>query len=176
MQTAGSPGGFCYAQLMNWWLTKSEPDVYSIDHLARDGTEPWTGVRNYTARNFMRDQMKVGDGIFYYHSSCEVPGIYGIARVVSAPYPDPTQFDPESEYFDTKSSPELPRWQLVDIGYVCHAPTPLTLASMRQMPELQELLVLRPGQRLSIQPVTLEDAQRLLRLLGVSERDFQSKG
>lgn len=161
---------------MNWWLAKSEPDVYSINDLARDGVEPWTGVRNYTARNFMRDQMQVGDLIFYYHSSCEVPGIYGVARVASAAYADPTQFDPASEYFDPKSTPEAARWQLVDFKYVCHAPRPLTLAAMRQTPKLSNLLVLRPGQRLSIQPVTQEDAKRMLELLGVSERDLQGKG
>lgn len=161
---------------MNWWLMKSEPDTYSIDDLQRDQVEPWTGVRNYMARNFMRDAMQEDDLVFYYHSSCTVPGIYGIARIASAPYPDPTQFDPASEYFDPKSTTHAPRWQLRDLAYVCHAPTPLSLAAMRSLPELQGLIVLRPGQRLSIQPVESDDARQILRLLGVREGDLERKG
>ena len=98
---------------MAFWLMKSEPEEFSIDNLAVCGREPWTGVRNYQARNFMRDQMQIGDGVFFYHSNCAVPGIVGIARVACEAYPDPTQFDPESDYFDPKSSPEAPRWQMV---------------------------------------------------------------
>ena len=100
-----------------YWLMKSEPDVFSIDDLQRVGTEPWNGVRNYQARNFMRDGMRVGDGILFYHSNAKVPGIVGIARVASEAYPDETQFDPDSEYFDPKASRENPRWMLVDVAF-----------------------------------------------------------
>ena len=104
---------------MNYWLMKSEPDAFGIDDLRSRPrkTEPWDGVRNYQARNFMRDDMKKGDLIFFYHSNCKVPGIVGIAEVASAPYPDPTQFDPDSKYFDPKSDPDDPRWILVDVKY-----------------------------------------------------------
>jgi predicted RNA-binding protein with PUA-like domain len=101
----------------SFWLMKSEPEEFSIDALARVTSEPWTGVRNYQARNFMRDDMKPGDGILFYHSNCEIPGIVGLARVASEAYSDPTQFDPASEYFDPKASPEAPRWVLVDVAF-----------------------------------------------------------
>lgn len=100
-----------------YWLMKSEPDTFSIDDLERVGTEPWNGVRNYQARNFMRDGMHVGDGVFFYHSNCKVPGIVGIAKVASAAYPDDTQFDPKSDYHDPKASREDPRWMLVDVSF-----------------------------------------------------------
>src|SRR5690349_21733604 len=102
---------------MHYWLMKSEPAEVSVDDAlaARDATVPWTGVRNYQARNFMRDAMRVGDGVLFYHSSCAEPGIVGVARVASTPYPDPTQFDPKSPYHDAKSSPQAPRWMLVDV-------------------------------------------------------------
>ena len=100
-----------------YWLMKSEPDVFSIDDLQRVGTEPWNGVRNYQARNFMRDGMQVGDGILFYHSNAKVPGVVGIARVASEAYPDDTQFDPDSEYFDPKATRENPRWMLVDVAF-----------------------------------------------------------
>ena len=139
---------------MNYWLMKSEPDEVSVDDAlaAKNATVPWTGVRGYQARNFMRDQMKVGDGVLFYHSSCAQPGIVGIARVASAPYPDPTQFDPRSPYYDPKSSREAPRWVLVDVQVLRKIPN-LTLAEMRQRPELADMGVLKKGNRLSIMPV-----------------------
>ncbi|MGB5397330.1 MAG: EVE domain-containing protein, partial [Gammaproteobacteria bacterium] len=103
---------------MNYWLMKSEPDVFSIDDLKKVKTEPWDGIRNYQARNMMRDEMKIGDEIFFYHSSCKTPGIVGLARVASKPYPDPTQFNKKSRYFDPKSSEDDPRWYLVDIEFL----------------------------------------------------------
>ncbi|HYF42799.1 MAG TPA: EVE domain-containing protein [Ramlibacter sp.] len=139
---------------MNYWLMKSEPDEVSVDDAlaAKNATVPWTGVRGYQARNFMRDQMKVGDGVLFYHSSCAQPGIVGIARVASAPYPDPTQFDPRSPYYDPKSSREAPRWVLVDVQVLRKIPN-LTLAEMRRRPELADMGVLKKGNRLSIMPV-----------------------
>ncbi len=137
-----------------YWLMKSEPEEVSVDDaLAAPGaTVPWTGVRNYQARNFMRDTMRIGDGVLFYHSSCAEPGIVGIARVASTPYPDPTQFDPKSPYFDPASKPEAPRWQLVDVQ-VLKKTRNLTLPELRAHPDLQDLVVLRRGNRLSITPV-----------------------
>lgn len=136
------------------WLMKSEPEEVSVDDaLAAPGaTVPWTGVRNYQARNFMRDVMRIDDGVLFYHSSCAEPGIVGIARVASTPYPDPTQFDPKSPYFDPASKPEAPRWQLVDVQ-VLKKTRNLTLPELRAHPDLQELVVLKRGNRLSITPV-----------------------
>jgi predicted RNA-binding protein with PUA-like domain len=149
-----------------YWLMKSEPDECSIDDLAAlpNQTVPWTGVRNYQARNFMRDLMRIGDGVLFYHSSCPEPGIAGIAEVASTPYPDPSQFDPASPYHDPKSPPDAPRWQLVDVKLVRKTRL-LPLAEMRQRPELADLLVLKPGNRLSITPVTPEQWERVLALL-----------
>ncbi len=134
---------------------KSEPDECSIDDAlaAPNKTVPWTGVRNYQARNFMWKQMQPGDGVLFYHSSCAEPGIYGLAEVVGAPYPDPTQFDPHSKYFDAKSSPEAPRWWLVDIQ-AQRKTAPLLLTQMREDPKLDGLGVLLKGSRLSITPVS----------------------
>lgn len=145
---------------MRYWLMKSEPDDVSIDDLAaRPGqTVAWYGVRNYQARNLMRDQMQVGDGVFFYHSSCAEPGIVGIARVASGAKPDPTQFDPHSPYFDAKSQPEAPRWQLVDVQALRKTRV-LGLAEMRSVPELAEMQVLKRGNRLSITPVTPQEWQ-----------------
>ena len=141
-----------------YWMMKSEPDAFSIDDLERIGTEPWNGVRNYQARNFMRDDMRVGDGVLFYHSSCAEPGIVGIARVASGAKPDPTQFDPHSPYFDAKSQPEAPRWQLVDVQALRKTRV-LGLAEMRSVPELAEMQVLKRGNRLSITPVTPQEWQ-----------------
>jgi len=102
---------------MRYWLMKSEPDAFSIDDLAKVGQEPWSGVRNYQARNFMWKDMRVGDGVFFYHSNAKIPGIVGLAKVASAAYPDPTQFDPDSDYFDPKATRENPRWYLVDVAF-----------------------------------------------------------
>jgi predicted RNA-binding protein with PUA-like domain len=139
---------------MNYWLMKSEPGECSVDDaLAAPGaTVPWTGVRNYQSRNFMRDGMHVGDGVLFYHSSCAEPGIVGIARVASTAYPDPTQFDPKSHYYDPASKRESPRWMLVDVQVLRKIPT-LTLAELRERPDLAEMLVLKRGNRLSITPV-----------------------
>jgi predicted RNA-binding protein with PUA-like domain len=119
---------------------------------AKNSTVPWVGVRNYQARNFMRDGMKVGDGVLFYHSSCAEPGIIGIARVASTAYPDPTQFDATSPYYDAKSQPEEPRWLLVDVQVVKKVPN-ITLPELRARPELEDLMILRKGNRLSITPV-----------------------
>jgi predicted RNA-binding protein with PUA-like domain len=143
---------------MHYWLMKSEPDEASIDDLAGAPrhTLPWTGVRNYQARNFMRDQMKVGDGVLFYHSSCAVPGIAGIARVASTPYPDPTQFDSASVYFDPKARQEEPRWMLVDVSFERKIAL-ITLPMLRSKPRLADMRVLAKGNRLSITPVTADE-------------------
>ncbi|MEM5389042.1 EVE domain-containing protein [Paraburkholderia phymatum] len=140
---------------MRYWLMKSEPDEASIDDLAKapQRTLPWTGVRNYQARNFMRDIMKIGDGVLFYHSSCPEPGIAGIAEVSSTPYPDPTQFDPKSDYYDAKSTQETPRWTLVDVVFKKKIQL-IPLAELRAHPELADMRVLAKGNRLSITPVT----------------------
>ena len=141
-------------EAMNYWLMKSEPKECSVDDAlaAPDATVPWTGVRNYQARKFMKGAMHVGDGVLFYHSSCDQPGIVGIARVASTPYPDPTQFDPKSPYFDPASKPDAPRWLLVDVQLLRKIPT-LSLPALRARPELADLLVLKKGNRLSITPV-----------------------
>jgi len=149
-----------------YWLMKSEPAEVSIDDLAAapGQTVPWTGVRNYQARNFMRDQMRVGDGVLFYHSSCPEPGIAGIAHVASTAYPDETQFDPKSHYFDPKSRREEPRWLHVDVK-LDRKTRLLPLAEMKQRPELGDMRTLRPGNRLSITPVTPEEWKAVLKLL-----------
>ncbi|GBH24762.1 EVE domain-containing protein [Burkholderia vietnamiensis] len=140
---------------MQYWLMKSEPDEASIDDLAHapQRSLPWTGVRNYQARNFMRDTMKIGDGVLFYHPSCPEPGIAGLAEVASAPYPDPTQFDPKSPYYDPKSTHETPRWLLVDVRFVKKSAL-VPLAALREHDELADMRVLARGNRLSITPVT----------------------
>jgi len=140
---------------MSYWLMKSEPDECSIDDAlaASKATVPWTGVRGYQARNFMRDQMRVGDGVFFYHSSCEEPGIVGLAEVASAPYVDPTQFDQKSKYFDAASKRDAPRWMMVDIKALKKTRV-VPLAELREHPALADMIVLRRANRLSITPVT----------------------
>ena len=138
---------------MAQWLMKSEPDAYSIDDLERDGREMWDGIRNYQARNMMRDDMRIGDDVFFYHSNCKEPGIVGLAKVVSEPYPDPTQFDPESKYFDPKSSRDDPRWILVDVEFVRKLARTITLSELKQQPGLEGMTLLRRGNRLSVMPV-----------------------
>jgi len=139
---------------MRCWLMKSEPDEFSIDDLAAAprATAAWFGVRNYQARNFMRDQMQVGDGVLFYHSSCDEPGIAGIAKVASQPYPDATQFERGSPYFDPKSTREAPRWINVDVKFVRKTRL-VGLAELRSHPELAAMRVLARGNRLSITPV-----------------------
>ena len=151
---------------MNYWLMKSEPNAFSIDDLARrpDQTEPWDGVRNYRARNMLRDQMQVGDQAFFYHSNCPKPGIVGLMEVVRAGYPDHTACDPQSPYFDAKSSPEQPRWFMVDIRYLRHTKRLIPLAELKEHPELQDLPLVRKGNRLSIMPVSARQWQTILRL------------
>ena len=140
---------------MNFWLMKSEPDEFSIDDLVRAPKQstPWFGVRNYMARNYMRDVMRVGDGVLFYHSSCEVPGIYGLAEVASTPYPDDTQFQKKSPYYDPKAKKEEPRWMLVDVK-LARKTRVMPLSEMREYPELEDMVTLRKGNRLSITPVT----------------------
>lgn len=143
---------------MRYWLMKSEPAECGIDDLAAapDQTVPWIGVRNFQARNFMRDEMRAGDGVLFYHSSCPAPGIAGLAEVIGDAYPDPTQFDPSSPYFDAKSTVDAPRWVLVDVKLTCKTPL-LSLANMRAMPSLASLRTLQRGNRLSITAVTAEE-------------------
>lgn len=140
--------------MTSYWLMKSEPDECSIDDAlaAPKSTVPWTGVRSYQARNFMRDAMQVGDGVLFYHSSCPEPGIVGIARVASGTRPDPTQFDSKSPYFDAASKPEAPRWLLLDVQALRKTRL-LSLPELRATPALADMLVLRKGNRLSITPV-----------------------
>ena len=149
-----------------YWLMKSEPDECSIDDAlaAPDQTVPWTGVRNYQARNFMRDAMRVGDGVLFYHSSCAEPGIVGIARVASGLRVDPTQFDPESPYFDPKSKPDAPRWLLLDVQALRKTRV-LGLAELRSVSELADMRVLQRGNRLSITPVAAEEWRTLMVML-----------
>ena len=151
----------------NYWLMKSEPDEVSIDDalVAPDATVAWTGVRNYQARNFMRDGMKVGDGVLFYHSSCPEPGIAGIARVASGIKPDPTQFDAKSPYYDPGARKEDPRWLLVDVQAVRKTRL-LALPELRAKPELAELVILRKGNRLSITPVEPAHWKIIEKMLG----------
>jgi len=141
---------------MAYWLMKSEPSEFSIDDLAQrpDQTEPWDGVRNYQARNMMRDDMKVGDSIFFYHSNCDVPGIVGIAQVKREAYPDPTAFDPQNKHYDPKSQPEKPTWLMVDVGFVRKLTRAITLAELKDKAELEGLALVRRGNRLSVMPMT----------------------
>jgi len=137
-----------------FWLMKSEPDVYSIDHLARDGKTMWDGVRNYQARNFMRDQMQVGDFVFFYHSNAEPSGIAGIAKVASKAYADPTAFDKKDVHFDPKSKKEAPTWFLVDVAFVKKFKNFLSLDEIKKIKGLEGMLLLQKGSRLSVQPVS----------------------
>ena len=152
----------------SYWLMKSEPSECSVDDVlaAKTAAVPWVGVRNYQARNFMRDVMRVGDGVLFYHSSCAEPGVVGIARVASGAYPDPTQFDANSHYFDAKSTAEQPRWLLVDVEVVQKTRN-LGLGELRSTPALADMLVLKKGSRLSITPVTAEHWHIVLNLLSI---------
>jgi len=149
-----------------YWLMKSEPEECSIDDLARlpGQTVPWTGVRNYQARNFMRDAMRIGDGVLFYHSSCAEPGVAGLAEVASGTYPDATQFDPASPYFDPKASPDAPRWLNLDVKLLRKSRL-LSLREMRAAPQLASMVLLQRGSRLSITPVTPAEWQAVLALL-----------
>ena len=145
------------------WLMKSEPDVFGIDDLARKGVEHWDGVRNYQARNHMRS-MKVGDRVLFYHSSADPPGVAGLARVCKEAYPDFTAWDPRSKYHDPKSTPEDPRWFMVDVEFVEKFPRLVPLDELRETPGLEDMLVIRRGMRLSVQPVTARQLQIISKL------------
>lgn len=162
------------ALALQYWLMKSEPDVFSLSDLQTcpNQTEPWNGVRNYQARNFMRDTMRVGDLVLFYHSNATPPGVVGLAEIASAPYPDATALDPESEYFDPKSTPDNPRWYLVDIRYRATFPKMVSLDTLRNTPELSTMAVVQRGQRLSIQPVTKAEFRTVCSLGGFNE-DFE---
>lgn len=146
------------------WLMKSEPDAFSIDDLKQRGTEPWTGVRNYQARNFMRDQMKVGDLAFLYHSSCPEPGIYGVMQIAAAAYPDPTQFDKKSDYFDAAATREQPRWFMVDVAYQRHLKRPVLLSELRASESRLKGFKLFTAVRLSVMPVAPDHWDYILSL------------
>ncbi|UWX03805.1 EVE domain-containing protein [Pseudoxanthomonas sp. NC8] len=149
-----------------YWLMKSEPDAFSIDDLQRVGTEPWNGVRNYQARNFMRDGMKVDDGVLFYHSNAKVPGIAGTARVASAAYPDATQFDPASPYHDPKATREQPRWFLVDVAFERKLSRTIALDEIKQHADAlgEAFPLVARGSRLSVFPVTAAQWKLLLSL------------
>lgn len=143
---------------------KSEPTTYSFDDLMRDGRTMWEGVRNYQARNHMRDDMAVGDLVLFYHSSADPMGVAGVARVCSEPYPDPTQFDPESPYHDPTARDDDPRWMLVDVEPVEQLPVMVTLADLKARAAFKDMLVVQRGQRLSVQPVLKKHFRRVLTL------------
>jgi predicted RNA-binding protein with PUA-like domain len=150
----------------NYWLMKSEPGEFSIDDLMtrRSRTEPWDGVRNYQARNMMRDEMKPGDKVFFYHSACEEPGIVGIMKIAGKAYPDPTAFDPEDKHFDPKSDRENPRWFLVDVEFVRKLKRTISLRELKEHDALADMVLLRRGNRLSIMPVSESDWNTILAL------------
>jgi len=152
------------ARAKRYWLIKSEPNVYSIADLQRDGQTCWDGVRNYQARNFMRDDMQVGDEIFFYHSNAQPMGIYGVAQVVREAYPDHTAVDPSDKHFDPKSDPANPTWVMVDVGYVGTFKEPITLTTLKQTSKLEKMLVIQRGSRLSVEPVTPEERDIVMRL------------
>ena len=151
---------------MNYWLMKSEPDVFGVDDLmkAPRKTDTWDGVRNYQARNMMRDEMKKGDLVFFYHSNCKEPGIAGIMKIAREGYPDHTAFDPKEKYFDPKSDPDNPRWYMVDVRHVRKLKRVITLTELKTHPELDGLPLLRRGNRLSIMPVSEEQWNFILTL------------
>lgn len=152
--------------MKRYWLFKAEPDVFGIDHLARQPKQTgcWDGIRNYQARNYLRDQVAVGDAVFIYHSGCKQPGIVGIAEVVKAAYPDPTQFDPQSNYFDSKATIDTPRWVAVDIKLQTRFEKILPLPLLKQQSVLENMVLLKQA-RLSIQPVSAQEWQYILRLV-----------
>ncbi|MCP9833485.1 MULTISPECIES: EVE domain-containing protein [unclassified Cyanobium] len=151
---------------MAWWLMKSEPDVYGIQHLQAEGTTLWDGIRNYQARNFMR-AMQIGDRAFFYHSNASPPGIVGLMEVIETGVVDPSQFDPASKYYDPASKPEAPRWDCARLAYRTTFPAMLSLEALRVQFSVEELVVVRRGNRLSILPVSDASAERIFTLLGV---------
>lgn len=154
-----------------YWLVKSEPDAYSIDDLERDGQAEWDGVRNYQARNFMRDEMTVGDLVLFYHSNAKPPGVAGVAKVATEAYPDPTQFDPKSKYHDPKATEEAPRWHLVDLSFVEKFDAVLGLDVLKEHAEdLEGMMVIKRGIRFSVQPVEKEHFRKVLKLAGAKTK------
>jgi len=153
-----------------YWLVKSEPDVYSIDDLARDGRTSWSGVRNHRARNLMRDEMKLGDPVLFYHSSADPPGVAGLARVCREGHADPTAWDPKSEYHDPKSTPARPVWMMVDVEFVEKFPALVPLGTLRDTAALEGMPLLQRGQRLSVQPVSPAHFRIVLKLAGAKHR------
>ena len=151
---------------MNYWLMKSEPDVFGVDDLmkAAGKTDTWDGVRNYQARNMMRDEMKKGDLVFFYHSNCKQPGIAGIMKIVREGYPDHTAFDPDEKYYDPKSDPDNPRWYMVDVKHVRKLKQVITLTELKTHAQLSDLPLVRRGNRLSIMPVTKKQWDFILSL------------
>ena len=154
---------------MKLWLMKTEPDVYSIDDLERDGTEPWEGVRNYQARNSMRE-MAEGDLVIFYHSNAKPPGAAGVCRVSREAYPDDTQFDKNSKYHDPKSKKEDPRWSLVEVAFVEKFAEPVSLQALKDDPALEGMLVTQKGSRLSVQPVDKKHFKRVLKMAGAKTK------
>lgn len=150
---------------MNYWLMKSEPDVFSIDDLKKKKKSGWDGVRNYQARNYMRDEMKIGDIVLFYHSSCEVPGVAGLAKISKTSHPDPTQFDSKSDYYDPKASLENPRWFMVEVEFVEKFEKIITLSTIKETPGLEAMPLVQKGSRLSINPVSSGQYQIVLSLL-----------
>jgi len=155
---------------MAYWLMKSEPDAYSIDHLRsqKRRTDHWDGIRNYQARNFMRDQMKMGDLAFFYHSNCSEPAVVGIMEIVSAAYPDHTAFDPNEKHFDAKSDPDNPRWLMVDVKFKKKLKMPITLQAIKAEKKLADMRLVQRGNRLSILPVTPGEWRHILKMVGES--------
>ena len=138
---------------MKYWLMKNEPEAFSIDDLERVKVEPWDGIRNYQVRNFIRDDMSIGDQAIFYHSSCKVPGIVGMMEIVKEAYPDHTAFDPDEHYFDAKSKADNPTWLMVDVKFISKLSEPITLQELRTYPELSDMRILQKGNRLSITPL-----------------------
>jgi predicted RNA-binding protein with PUA-like domain len=152
------------AKQKKYWLMKSEPDCYSIDDLKRDKTTYWDGVRNYQARNFMRDQMQLGDEVLFYHSNADPPAIVGVATIAKEAYPDFTAFDPNDPHYDPKSNQQEPRWMMVDLKFKSKFSAPLGLDQLRKIPALTEMELLRKGSRLSVQPVRKTEFETVLKL------------
>ncbi len=157
------------ATTKTYWLMKSEPDVYGIDHLKKEKSACWDGVRNFKARNYMKE-MTVGDGVFFYHSNADPKGIVGLARVCKEAYPDHTQFDKKSKYYERRATKEKPYWYMVDIEFVEKFDEVVTLASMREMKELEGMSLLKRGQRLSVQRVTPEEWKFICKVAGVRKK------
>jgi predicted RNA-binding protein with PUA-like domain len=149
---------------MQFWLMKSEPETYSIDDLKEFQTDHWDGIRNYQVRNFFRDQMKIGDKAFFYHSNCKEPGIVGLMEIASEAYPDHTAFDSKEKYLDAKSDPENPRWLMLDVNYIRHTKRNITLSELRDHSSIKEMRLLQKGNRLSVIPMTKKEWEYILGL------------